>query len=154
MLLVAPPASGKTTFALTYVVPRGYLRASLDDLKTKAKCLRVVKEALAAGKSVIVDNTSPSDETRALYVNIARECPRGAVPVRCIMIETDVELAHHLNAYREKKSEGARRHVPTIAYNLYRKNWVEPDADREGFAAPVLRVPFQPHFGSAADREK
>jgi bifunctional polynucleotide phosphatase/kinase len=151
VLLVAPPASGKSSFAERYFVPHGYNRINQDTLKTKDKCVRTAKEALAAGKSIVIDNTNPSAETRALYVAIARGCPRGPVPVRCIVLDTDVDLARHLNKVRELQTRGAHRHVPDIAYNLYKRDYVEPDAAHEGFAAPVVHVPFQPAFASVAD---
>lgn len=42
---------------------------------------RVVRELLAAGRSVVVDNTNPSREERAALVELARE---AQVPVRAV----------------------------------------------------------------------
>jgi bifunctional polynucleotide phosphatase/kinase len=152
VILVAAPSSGKSTFAERHFVSHGYVRCNQDTLKTKEKCVRVAKEALTAGKSVVIDNTNASDKTRALYVAVARECPRGSIPVRCIVLDTDIALARHLNMMREVQTRGAHHHVPDIAYNLFKRDYVVPDADREGFAAPVIRAPFQPFFANAAAR--
>ena len=68
------PGSGKTTLVETYLVPAGYTWVNRDTLKTQAKCLKAAREALAAGKSVVIDNTSPAARTRADYIELARVC--------------------------------------------------------------------------------
>eukprot|EP00959_Pyramimonas_sp_CCMP1952_P224532 4694844-Pyramimonas_sp.AAC.1 len=50
----------------------------MDDLKSKPKCLKTAAEALAAGRSVVVDNTNPKPEARADYI---REARKAGVPV-------------------------------------------------------------------------
>ena len=65
ILFVGYPGAGKTTFAKTYLVPAGYEWVNRDTLKTAAKCKAAVRAALAAGKSVVVDNTSPTASARA-----------------------------------------------------------------------------------------
>lgn len=51
---------GKSTFARKYFVPAGYVHVNQDTLKTKDKCLKVAREAVESGKSVVIDNTNPS----------------------------------------------------------------------------------------------
>ena len=61
VLMLGPPASGKSTFAKRYLVkPAGYFHVNRDTLGTQDKCLKATESALKEGKSVVVDNTNPS----------------------------------------------------------------------------------------------
>jgi len=44
LLLVGPPASGKSTFSNKYLVPNGYERINRDTLKTVVKCKAAAKK--------------------------------------------------------------------------------------------------------------
>lgn len=129
VILCGFPASGKSTFSKTYLVPKGYFWVNRDTLKTPARCLKAAEEALAAGKSVVVDNTNPSKGARAEYIAIARS---HRVPVRCFWMQVDEKLAQHLNHFRERITKGASPHVPRIGYAMFKKNWQEPEIS-EGF---------------------
>ena len=48
------------------------------------------------------------------------------MPVRCFQFLASRELAEHLNMFRERLTNGAHRHVPQIAYNIYNKNFEPP----------------------------
>lgn len=120
---MANPNQGKTTFAKKHLVPAGYEWVNRDTLKTQAKCKAAVRDALAAGRSVVVDNTSPSIKARAEYIALAE---KAGVKVRCFRFTASRSLAEHLNMYRERETKGAHRHVPAIAYNIYNKNLEEP----------------------------
>ena len=80
-----------------------------DTLKTQPKCQKVATEFLKNGKSVVIDNTNPEEKTRKEYIKIAE---KFEVPVRCFHFDTPVEIAEHLNFYREKII-GTRR-VPPV----------------------------------------
>ena len=147
VLFVGPPASGKSTFALKHFVANGYVHVNRDTLKTPAKCLRVMREALAAGKSVVVDNTNPKEETREDYITAAENVD---VPVRCFYFTTSMELAKHLNQYREVITKGERPHVPGIAYNMYKSGFSEPE-ESEGFTE-IVKIRFVPHFANSAEK--
>lgn len=58
VLLVGPPASGKSSLCETYY--RDYERVSQDVLKTLRKCQLKAIGALKMKKSVVVDNTNGS----------------------------------------------------------------------------------------------
>jgi bifunctional polynucleotide phosphatase/kinase len=60
------------------------------------------------------------------------------------VFDVPLDLAQHLNYYRERLTRGAHKHVPRIAYNTYKKNFELPTAD-EGWDA-VISVPFVPKF--------
>jgi len=77
-----------------------------DTLKTKEKCVKAAAESLAAGHSVVVDNTNPSAEVRALYVALARK-HSPPLSVRCFHFVTAEEVAKHLNYFREVRITNA-----------------------------------------------
>ena len=118
-----------------------------DTLKTKERCIKQTKLALANKQSVVVDNTNPAADTRALYIQLARQ---HRIPVRCYVFHTPLELAKHLNMYREKVTGGAHKHVPRIAYNMYAKKFVVP---RKGEGIDeIVDVQFVPEFASEQER--
>jgi bifunctional polynucleotide phosphatase/kinase len=149
IIFVGSPASGKSTFAKKYFVPNGYEWVNRDTLKTPAKCQKAVDEALAAGKSVVLDNTSPEAATRAEYVRIAQSYKAR---VRCFRFTADRNLCSFLNMYRERMTNGEHRHVPKIAFNMFHSRLQEPSVD-EGFDE-VKQVFFKIRDDMTADERK
>lgn len=145
ILMVGMPASGKSTFTINYLEPKGYVRINRDTLKTPAACAAAVKKALAAGNSAVVDNTNPSAANRADYIKIAQA---HGVPVRAFVMETADLVAEHCNLFREKFN--GTKHVPDIAYAMFRKHLNAPTAG-EGIS-DIIKVPWVPKFASDADR--
>ncbi len=74
--------------------------------RREARQQRLVTELLAAGRSVVVDNTSPSAEERAPLVTAARA---AGVPVRAVWLDTPLPTCLARNDARDG---GAR--VPLV----------------------------------------
>jgi len=138
---VGCPASGKSTFARKYLVPHGYAHINRDTLKTPAACLKACNQALSSGASVVVDNTNPTKDVRADYINLAKKY--GVRSIRCFQFQADMKLARHLNALRLKTNEG-HEDVPKVAYFTYFKKLQEPNLD-EGFTE-IVSIDFVPEF--------
>jgi bifunctional polynucleotide phosphatase/kinase len=64
--------------------------------------------------SVVIDNTNPSASVRAEYIAIAQD---QEIPVRCFVFKTPLELAQHMNSYRQNVF--GVKHVPGVGYNMY-----------------------------------
>jgi bifunctional polynucleotide phosphatase/kinase len=148
VVMVGPPASGKSTFSKRIFKPRGYEIVNRDTLGTQNKCIKAAREAIAKGTSVVIDNTNPSPDVRAEYVAIATE---AEVSCRCFVMQTPLNLANHLNLTRQNQTDGRVRRVPDVGYNVYKKKFEAPSED-EGFDA-IVNVPFEPKFDSKRDEE-
>eukprot|EP01102_Stenamoeba_stenopodia_P003221 TRINITY_DN13157_c0_g1_i1.p1 TRINITY_DN13157_c0_g1~~TRINITY_DN13157_c0_g1_i1.p1 ORF type:complete len:571 (+),score=178.41 TRINITY_DN13157_c0_g1_i1:42-1754(+) len=145
VILVGPPASGKSTFFRKYFSENSnYVHINMDTLKSKDKCLKTAQSCLQDGKSVVIDNTNPAAATRKEYLKLR---PHG-VSARCFVISTSMELVSHLNSFRERVS-GVKR-IPSVAYNMYRSKFDKPSKS-EGFEE-VTEVPFIPHFKNDQQR--
>ncbi|GAM17837.1 hypothetical protein SAMD00019534_010120 [Acytostelium subglobosum LB1] len=135
IVLCGWPASGKSTFSKTHLVPAGYGWVNRDTMGDPKKCLKAAIQFLSQGKSVVIDNTNPMPSGRKEYIDAAKA---AGVPVRCFHMQTPRELAEHLNYYRERMGQG--KHVPGIGYATFNKNFVEPKVS-EGFTE-VKKVNF------------
>ena len=97
IIFVGPPASGKTTFYNTHFATTRLFNLSTaytqslgfpddwvnqDTLKDREKCVEAVRLALLSGKSVVVDNTNRSRETRGLYLSMAKKL---GIAARCFV---------------------------------------------------------------------
>lgn len=141
VVLVAPPACGKSTLAVSRL-PR-HTRVNQDTLGTRPRCVAAAEAALATGAPVVIDATNGDPDTRATWVAVAR---KAGVPARAVVLNVPKEVAVHLNALRAGNplggADGAadRRAVPDIALFTMFKRFTPPTA-AEGFAS-VINVPF------------
>ena len=71
--------------------------------------------------------------------------------VRCFILTTPLEVAHHLNYMRQAQTEGEVRRIPNVAYNMYKKNFEKPDK-KEGFD-DILEIPFVPVFNDDKNKK-
>ena len=148
IVIIGAPGSGKSTLSNRVFAAAGYEVINMDTLGSQAKCLKLTRAALQEGKSVVVDNTNPTVATRGKYLDLARG---AGAPARCIVLSTSMELALHLNHYRQLVTNGERRRVPIIAFHTYNKRYEEPTA-AEGFTS-VVTVALKLEFAYSADRD-
>lgn len=128
-ILTGAPGSGKSTFCSKYLSWCNVV--NMDTLKTKPKCMKLVKESLAKNISVAVDNTNPSSTTRKEYIELAKKCNSN---VKIIGLNFDIprDLCQHLNCMRAAMSNGTRSKVPDVSYHAYYKRFQTP-TENEGF---------------------
>ncbi|OAX81901.1 polynucleotide kinase 3'-phosphatase [Emergomyces africanus] len=135
VIFCGSPGSGKSTFYWKYLEPLGYERVNQDILKSRPKCLKVAKEYLDARKSVAVDNTNAGAETRAYWIELAKETK---VPIRCIYLSTPPQICKHNDAVRaanpkmESINPESRTLLPGIAFGDFQRRFQEPTLS-EGF---------------------
>lgn len=148
VICVGAPGSGKSSLATGPYA--ACVRVNQDTLKTKDKCLKACKEALQAGKSVIVDNQNKARADRAPYLALAKA--EGATAL-AVYFDVPKELCFHLNTYRmlNTKCELHRAEkVPALVIHAFYKSREVP-TEKEGFSK-VCTVGLQ-HFMPAGDAD-
>jgi|GEM_PF-4461321 len=147
LILIGPPASGKSTLAkkIQEKDPK-IVHISRDLYSTKIKTTKAFREALQTGESIVLDNTNPSKQVREEYIQEALETnPKIKIYLIHMNNFDDLEknkgLYEHLNIYRERL--GTKNRVPEIAYKIFYKNYEEPD---ESKVEQILQIPFSPKF--------
>ena len=124
IILVGFPGSGKTEFFKKYIAPYEYVHINQDTCKTKVKCTSLTKSSLEEQKSVVIDNTNSDLLTRASYIKLAVDY--GYKHIRAIILDSNIDLAKHLNNVRHIYSGGEIPKINDIVYNIYKKNYREP----------------------------
>ena len=127
MILIGLPGSGKTTFYRSYFAATHvhiskdlWPHASGRDLRQR----RAIDEALATGRSIVVDNTNPTAADRAAIITGART--HGANVIGYFFdVSTRVAIAR--NAER-----AGRAKVPNVAIFTTARR-LQPPALSEGF---------------------
>ncbi|XP_051963026.1 bifunctional polynucleotide phosphatase/kinase isoform X2 [Xyrauchen texanus] len=142
IVAVGFPASGKSTFFQTHIIPKGYAYVNRDTLGSWQQCVTACERALKEGRSVAVDNTNPDSESRKRYVDVSRD---AGVPCRCFNFTATLEQAKHNKRFRDMVPS-ASKHVPVndMIFNSYKKKFVAPSLS-EGFSE-ILQIHFVPSF--------
>ncbi|GAC94475.1 hypothetical protein PHSY_002047 [Pseudozyma hubeiensis SY62] len=141
VLFVGAPASGKTFLFNRIFEPASYVHVNQDTLRTREKCLRVVRDTVDAGQSCVVDNTNRDRATRKHYIDLARTLNAR---IRCIYFDVPKHVCVHNNHFRAhhgptSSEEVKRSLLPYTAIESWFKDR-QPPRREEGFDAEVVRV--------------
>ena len=127
VILIGLPAAGKTSFYREHFAG-SHDHVSKDLMRHTRRPQRreeqLVAESLAAGRSVVIDNTNPSAAVRAPLISLARS--HGA-QVTGYYFPTEAR-----DALRRNRAREGRERVPDVAIFTARKR-LEPPALEEGF---------------------
>jgi len=124
-IFVGMPGSGKTTYYTRELQSRGWIHINQDTLKTRSKVLAATRKALLEGKSVAIDATNPDPIKRKDFIDMAIEYQ---IPTIILYF---VGNGYNINKLRPNP-------VPTIAYNVYFKNLIEPTQELDH--VPVVQI--------------
>lgn len=142
IMLYAPPASGKSTLA-KYLEKQGYFRINQDTLKTKGKCVKMMKEQLKENPEVkiVLDNTNSKLDYRKSFTEHLNKL--GVL--HCLVkIDIDKNQCFFLDNYRCKLEKKDR--LPDVAIHSHFKFRENPKL-AEGFQE-IITIPFIPEFNS------
>jgi len=123
VIFIGLPAAGKSTYYRAHFAAT-HVHVSKDLLPRGARQEPLIETALAAGKSVVVDNTNPSAAVRAPLIAIGR---RHGARIVAYVFEAEVKTLLARNSKREGKAR-----VPNVAIFATKKKLVPPSYD-EGF---------------------
>jgi len=130
VLLIGLQASGKTTFRTRHFAAP-HVVISLDEINPQGNVqyppereAKLLGEALAASHDVLVDNTNPTREDRARYIEAAKQ---AGYHVAGYYFRSDLKESLQRNAQRKPEER-----VPDIALKATIKKLERPEWD-EGF---------------------
>jgi len=130
IIMMGYPGSGKTTIAKHICsINDNYVVISGDEYNTIPKVKKKCIEYIADNKSIILDATNSSSKKRKEYVNLSIKYNYN---VKCIHVRTSLEESYKRNKFRD-----SNKHVPKIAYNVYKKHYEEP-LESEGFTLIII----------------
>lgn len=124
-IMVGNPGSGKSTLARDIAEHTGAVHIEQDLLKVRPKVIKAARNALRAGKSVIVDATNATKGHRQELYELADSC--GAVK----RVFWCIRDGRPWNALRPAP-------IPAVAYHSYSKRFEDPRGEA---AAPGVSVP-------------
>ena len=136
VMMIGPQASGKSTLAESM---DGFAVVSQDQLKYKAKCLKLLETHLKNNENVVIDNTNGKKSTRAQYLALVKKYNKK---VLCINMNVSKEQSMFLVNYRCKIDKKIK--YPDVAIHTYFKNYEEP-GEEEGFSK-IVEMDFVPNF--------
>jgi predicted kinase len=150
IILIGPPASGKSTWREKFLASQTdeWVVASTDDLVEEWAAERgltyneahgkapwgqfnktfkyAVRDAVKAGKNLIIDRTSMSAKNRKDYF---KDLPEGTQVEAVVFVVDDVELKRRMKA----REEATGKSVPLIALLSMQKRYQAPTRE-EGFS--------------------
>jgi len=113
LLLIGPPASGKSTIVTRYF--SSYQRINQDSLRSVSKCLSEAKHWLEEGVSVVIDNTNKDQFTRSKWLDLSQTFS-PPISLRVIVLSIPKPLCLHMNLFRRSNpfSNHDCRKVPEV----------------------------------------
>ena len=117
-------ASGKSTFYQQYFSST-HLRINLDMLKTRHRENIIFEAGLASKTKMVIDNTNPDDESRARYIQRAKD---AGFEVIAYYFKTDLNSTLERNKQRQGKA-----YIPEIGVRATYKKIQIPHLS-EGFS--------------------
>lgn len=112
IILIGPPASGKSTLAkLIMKNNENYIK--VNELLNDKKLIDNIVNILINKKSVVIDKLNYREDTRKKYITIAKNFK---IPYRYIILDYNRSLINHLNMYRSLITYD---YIPDIVYVKY-----------------------------------
>ena len=158
-LLYGLPGSGKSFYALddkenkenTVVLNRDTIGGTVKQLVPR------VRQLLEEGKSVVLDNTHLTAESRTPFVELAQSL---GIPVHCRVIDTPLEIcqinvlrrmwAAHGEIFQKGKMGDSQAYAPVVLYASRKK--AQPPTPMEGFDSIKTVTGHKPSWTGYANK--
>ena len=125
IIMVGYPGSGKTTIVENICNKnKNYIAIHGDEYKTAQKMIKASIEYILEKKSIIYDATNSSIKKRNLYIEFGK---KHNYLIKCIHVSVSLDVSYDRSKLREDE-----KHIPRIAYSVYKKYYEEPTIE-EGF---------------------
>jgi bifunctional polynucleotide phosphatase/kinase len=116
---------------------KNYVYINRDTCNTDAKCIKLAKDGIKDGKSLLIDNTNSDKKSRKKYIDLAKA---NDMYVSIYKMDISENLSKHLEQMRVMKSEGKIKKIPIVAYRMYNKKYEAPNIS-EGINK-IINIPF------------
>ena len=122
VVMVGSPASGKSYYSQE-LEKKGFLRINKDTMKTDKVAETAFIAGIKEGRSIVIDNTNPTKETRAKWITAAK---KASYHVSIVWMNFPISVVEYLDNYRIAKYKNQDYHVPLVAMRVYYKKLEEP----------------------------
>jgi len=110
-------ASGKSHFTHNLVNMCNIFNIVSNDDNKK---FNTFEKLIASESYIIVDNTNPDIETRCKYLDLLK---KNNYNIIYLWFNIPLHISNYLNEYRTQMTN---KHIPNVAYNVYKKKFIEP----------------------------
>ena len=122
IVMVGSPASGKSYYSQE-LEKKGFLRINKDSMKTDKIAENAFNNGIKEGRSIVIDNTNPTKETRAKWITAAK---KASYHVSIVWMNFPISVVEYLDNYRIAKYKNQDYHVPLVAMRVYYKKLEAP----------------------------
>jgi predicted kinase len=121
IILIGIPACGKSSFCKQRLTD-SHIRINLDMLRTRHREQVLIKACLAAKQPLVVDNTNPTVEDRARYIQLAKATGFSVVGY---YFQSQVQASVQRNATRIGDARVSDKAIFSIAKQLEMPSYAE-----------------------------
>jgi bifunctional polynucleotide phosphatase/kinase len=125
VIMVGSPASGKSYYSHE-LEKKGFLRINKDTMKVDKVMLKAFDKGIQAGQNIVIDNTNPTKEARAKWIEAAKN---ASYSVTIVWMNFPMPVVEFLDNYRIYKNKNEDTHVPAVAMRVYYKKLEAPTQD-------------------------
>ena len=122
VVMVGSPASGKSFYSRD-LEKKGFLRINKDEMKADKVQQKAFNTGLREGQNIVIDNTNSTKESRAKWINEAKE---ASYNITIVWMNFPMHVVEFLDNYRVYINKNQDTHVPAVAMRVYYKKFEKP----------------------------
>ena len=122
VMMVGAPASGKSYYS-SELERKGFVRINKDTMKNDKVAMKAFEKGLSEGRNIVIDNTNPTKEGRALWITLAR---KESYHITIVWMNFPMPVVEYLDNYRIAMNKNQDTHVPAVGMRVYYKKLEAP----------------------------